>query len=193
MLVKAQTAQPLDTVYLMSGKTVAGIVKDTTGDAVKILIPGKNNAYKADHIDNELVFSIKYQNGSEQVLYKQDTLFGNYFTPQEVRYFMQGERDAFNRYKCPLWTASAFAVGFVSGFGIPPTMMFLPSFAYSGLTVAFRVKIQPRTVTNPDYLKFDTYLMGYDKEARKRRMFRTLAAGGIGIVAGFATSVIIGK
>ncbi|MCA6362983.1 MAG: hypothetical protein IM638_08085 [Bacteroidetes bacterium] len=155
-----------------------------------MLVPRKGN-FKADFIDQELVFSVKYGNtGQEVIFYKQDTLFGNYYTPQEVRYFLQGERDARLYYRCPGWTASAFALGVACGF--TRSMWGLaPPFLFSGLSVAFRIPVRPGTVSHPQNLKYDTYLLGYEKYARQRRAMRTLAAGGIGFAAGFITSSII--
>lgn len=177
--------QPLDTVFMMSGKVVTGYVKDTSAQQVRMLVPKKGN-FKADFIDQELVFSVKYgTTGNEVVFYKQDTLFGNYYTPQEVRYFLQGERDARLNYRCPVWTLSAFAVGFAGGY-TGSMIGLLPPFAFSGLSVAFRIPIRPGTVSYPGNLRYDTYLLGYEKQARQRRTLRTLAAGGIGFVAGFA-------
>lgn len=183
----AQSAAPLDTVYLLSGKTVTGIVKDSTDDELKILIPKKNGDFKADFVDMDLVFSVKYRNGQESVLYKQDTLFGNYFTPQEIRYYMYGERDARANFHCPLWIAGAFAAGFGGGY-FRSALSPVPAFAYSGLTTAFRVKIRPGSVSNPDNIKYDTYILGYEKEARKRRLFQSLIWSGIGMVAGIAVA-----
>ncbi|MGL4598300.1 MAG: hypothetical protein ACRCYO_12260 [Bacteroidia bacterium] len=179
-----------DSVFLMSGKVLTGIVKDTAEERLRILIPKKDGNFKADFVDQELVFSVKYKNGQESIFYKQDTLFGNYFTPQEVRYFLQGERDARAKFRTPYMVAGAFALGFGMG-TTQHFLMFVPPFAYSAISVGFRIKIRPGTVSNPDYLRYDTYLLGYEKEARKRRLFRTLAAGGIGLVAGFATQSII--
>jgi hypothetical protein len=185
-----QTTEPLDTVYLMSGKTVVGVVKDSTEAQLKILVPRKGN-FKADFIDLDLVYSVKYKTGVETVFYKQDTLFGNYYTAQEVRYFLQGERDARRSYRCPVWSAGAFVAGFGGGITGGYVLTFLTPFVYSGTTTFFRVKIKPGTVTNPDYLKYDTYLLGYEKEARKHRIFRSLMWGGIGMATGIATSLLI--
>lgn len=189
--LQAQTAEPLDTVYLMSGKTVTGIVKDSADEQLKILTPKKNNEFKADFIDLDLVYSVKYRNGAEIVFYKQDTLFGNYFTPREVQYFIYGERDAMKYYHCRLWCAGGFAAGFAGGYyqGFATTL--LPPFAYAFGTTMFRVKIKPGTVSRPDYLKYDTYVLGYEKDARKRRVFRTMMWAGIGTAAGFVTSSIV--
>jgi hypothetical protein len=190
-LVKAQQpAQPLDTVFMMSGKVVTGYVKDTSAQQVRMLVPKKGN-FKADFIDQELVFSVKYgKTGNEVVFYKQDTLFGNYYTPQEVRYFLQGERDARLYYRCPVWTISAFCVGFAGGY-TGSMIGLLPPFAYSGLSVAFRIPIRPGTVSYPGNLRYDTYLLGYEKQARQRRTLRTLAAGGIGFAAGFTVLSLV--
>lgn len=188
--VQAQTAEPLDTVYLMSGKTLACVVKDSTDDQLKILVPRKGN-FKADFIDLDLVYSVKYKTGVESVFYRQDTLFGNYYTAKEVKYYMQGERDAIRSYRCPVWTTGAFVAGFGGGISGSYVFTFLAPFAYAGATTFFRVKIKPGTVSNGDYLKYDTYLLGYEKEARKRRILRALVWGGIGMVGGVVTNQII--
>lgn len=179
--LKAQ--EKLDTVYLMSGKTVEGIVKDTSNEKLKILIPKKGGGYKADFIEQELIFSVKYKTGSEKVFYVQDTLFGNYYTPNEVRYFLQGERDARKSYHCRGWIAGGFVAGFAGGL-TRSAIGLIPPFGYSGVSAAFRVNIRPGSVSNPDYLKYDTYLMGYEKVARQKRFMRTLVSGALGFACG---------
>lgn len=185
---KAQSTAPgLDTVYLMSGKTVAGVVKDSTDEQLKILVPRKKGNFKADFVDLDLVYSVKYRDGHEEVFYKQDTLFGNYFTRQEVLNFIYGERDARKGYHCPLWLGGAFAFGFAGGY-TRSVFAPIPVFAYAGMTTFFRVKIKPGSVTNPDNIKFDTYVLGYEKVARQKRVMRSLIWGGIGMVSGFFVS-----
>ena len=186
--LKAQ--EKLDTVYLMSGRTVEGVVKDTSGSKLKILVPKKGGGYKPDFIDQELIFSVKYKTGMERVFYVQDTLFGNYYTPNEVRYFLQGERDARKSFRCPGWIAGGFVFGFAGGLTKSAIGLISP-FAYSGATVMFNVKIRPGSVSNPDFLKYDTYLMGYDKVARQKRVMRTLVSGALGFACGFITRSII--
>lgn len=176
--------EKLDTVYLMSGKTVEGIVKDTTNEKLKILIPKKGGGYKADFIEQELIFSVKYKTGTENVFYKQDTLFGNYYTPNEVRYFLQGERDARTSFHCKGWIAGGFVAGIAGGATMSAIGLVVP-FGYSAFSVVPRVKIRPGSVSNPDYLKYDTYLMGYEKVARQKRMMRTLVSGALGFACGF--------
>jgi hypothetical protein len=186
----SQTSEPMDTVYLMSGKTVTGIVKDSTDDQLKILVP-KKGQFKSDFIDLDLVFSVKYRNGKEEVFYKQDTLFGNYFTEQEVRYYMAGERDARRSYHSRLWCAGGFALGCVGGYFRSPITVFTFPLLYPATTTFFRIKIKPGSVSNPENIKYDTYVLGYEKEARKQRVFRSLIWTGVGTVIGFTTSAIL--
>lgn len=175
--------EKLDTVYLMSGKTVEGVVKDTSNDKLKILIPKKDGGYKADFIDQSLVFSVKYKTGTEAVFYKQDTLFGDYYTANEIRYFLQGERDARKHYRCPLWITGGFAFGIAGGLTGSMIGLIAP-FGYGIASVPPRVKIRPGSVSNPDYLKYDTYLMGYEKVSRQKRVMRSFASGAAGFVVG---------
>lgn len=190
--LSAQTAQPLDTVFLMSGKTVTGIVKDSADQQLKILVPKKKSAgeFKADFVDLDLVYSVKYRTGTTKVFYKQDTLFGNYFTPREIEYFIYGERDAMNNYRCRWACAGGFVFGFAGGFTGSTLGVLAPPFAYGLGTSVFRVKIKPGTVSNPDYLRYDTYVMGYEKDARKRRVFRSMAWTVIGSGFGLVSNLI---
>jgi hypothetical protein len=181
--------QPLDTVYLLSGKTVAGYVKDTSAEQVRMMVPRKGS-FKTDFIDQELVFSIKYgQTKQEVVVYRQDTLFENYYTQREMRYFLQGERDARASYRCPAWTIGAFVVGAACGYS-KSIFGLIPVFGYGVGTAAFRIPIRSRAISNPNYLKYDTYLLGYEKYARQRRTLRSLSYGGIGFGLGLVSAFI---
>ena len=190
--LRAQTAQPLDTVYLMSGKVVTGIVKDSADEQLKILIPKKKSPgeFKADFVDMDLVYSVKYRTGTTSVFYKQDTLFGNYFTPREVEYFIYGERDAMRSYRCGWVNAGGFVFGLAGGVIAAPLSILAPPFAYGLGTTLFRVKIKPGAVSNPNYLKYDTYIMGYEKDARKRRVFRSMTWTAIGSGVGLLSRLI---
>ncbi len=188
--VYSQIAVPLDTVYLMSGKTLVVILKDSTDEKLKMLVP-KKGGFKADFIDLDLIYSVKYGSGAEVVFYKQDTLFGNYFSAHEVKCFLQGERDARASFKSSAWSTGAFITGFAAGYTQNFFLTLLTPFIYSGASTFLKVKIRPGTVSNPSYLKYDTYLLGYEKEARHHRIFQSLICGGIGIVSGFITSSII--
>lgn len=185
--VTVDTTQTIpDTIQLMSGKTLVGFVRGQSEDQLKVRVP-KKDQLKLEFVELDLVFAIRHPNGKEEVLYKQDTLFGNYFTPQEVRYFMIGENDARRAYRSPVSTAAGFVTGASASLAVGPFFALPAAFVFGGVTTFTRVKIRPGTVTNPQNLKFDTYLLGYEKEARKRRMFRSMISG----MAGYATGLAL--
>ena len=62
--------------------------------------------------------------------------------------------------------------------------------ALSGLPLP-KVKIKKGTVSNPDYLNHQTYLLGYDRVARKKRKISSLIGGGIGLGVGLGTYFIL--
>lgn len=188
------TIQYRDTVLLMSGKHLVGKVYDTVDQRLRVMVPGSSGKPKLELVDQDLVFSVKYGLDSREVVfYKQDTLFGNYFTPQEVRVFMMGENDARNGYHCPLWTYGSVAACGAAGLFLSPVIAIASPFAVSGISVFPRIKIQPSTVSNPEYLKYDTYILGYEKEARKRRLFRALIGGVSGFAVGLTGAIILSK
>ncbi|TND08787.1 MAG: hypothetical protein FD123_2003 [Bacteroidetes bacterium] len=179
-----------DTILLMSGKSLVGFVRGESDDELKVRVP-KKGQFKLEFVDIDLVFSVKHPSGKEELVYKQDTLFGNYFTPQEVRYFMQGERDARKSYHSPAIVAGGFVAGAAGSYALGPFFGLPAGFAYAGLTTMLRVKVKPNTVSHPESLKYDTYLLGYEKEARKRRIFRSMLAGVGGYVVGLATAYTV--
>lgn len=181
---------PKDTVLLMNGEKIAGDVLDTIYHHTKIRILKKKGKEKTIVIDNEEIFAVEYKDGHENVVYEQDSLAGNYFTPEEVRMFIYGERDAQKYYRCPLATGSAVLVGFGSGY-VGSILSLIPPFVYSFVLLAPKIKIKYKTVSNPEYLSSDTYLLGYEKVAKRKKLFRSLVGGIGGLTAGLFTFQMI--
>jgi hypothetical protein len=172
-----------DTVLLMNGDIVICNVIDTTGGLTSIKNP--KNPKKNIILENDRIFSIKSPDG-EHIMYVYDTVIGNEFTIDEMRYFMYGERDADNNFKANGCLVIGAAVGLLSGI----TGSFLcpiPPFAFTALSGLQKVKIRKETVTNLDYLTHDPYLMGYERVAKKKRKLKSLIGGGLGLVVGLGT------
>ena len=173
--------KPADSLFLMNGRIVVAPVLDTTLFAATIIDP--EDSTKRAHIDNESLFAIKYHTGDLYYYYKQDTL-QNFFSRDEMWLYMQGERDAKKGFKPwgSFYGTMAFGlVGGLSGtlFGpVAPAAFFL--------TVGIpKVRIRHNTVSNINYLEYDSYLLGYEREARAKRRRYSLIGGGIGVVAGY--------
>lgn len=160
-------------------------VIDTTNGLTSIRNP--KNPKRNIVLENDRIFSITNNKG-ESVIYEYDTVIGNEFTVDEMRYFIRGEQDADKNFKANGCLAIGAVVGVLSGitgsFFSP-----IPPFAFTALSGLPKVKIKASTVSNPEYLKHDPYLMGYERVARKKRKFKSLIGGGIGLVAGIGTFI----
>ncbi len=179
---------PKDTIQLLNGEQLITTVADTVIGRVKITRADKKGA--EDFIETQDIFSIKFANGFERIYYFQDTLLGNDLTVEETRYFIYGERDARN-YKVPGSKIGAFVVGAAApivGLGL---LSVIPSFGFTATTMIPRVKIRESTVSDYRYLEHPTYVLGYERVAKKKRIMGALSHGGIGLALGFATYLLL--
>lgn len=176
-----------DTVVLLNGDAVICTVIDTTNGLTSIKNP--KNPKKDIIIENNRIFSIKNSKG-ESIMYVYDTVLGNEFTVEEMRYFIYGEQDATKGFKANGSLAIGVAVGALSGitgsFFCP-----IPPFAFIALTGIPKVKIKHETVRDLSYLEHSPYIMGYERVARKKRKIKGLIGGGIGLAAGLGTFFIL--
>lgn len=184
-LPDSSNAQLKDTIYLMNGEKLAGNILDTSFYTVRIERLKKRGDLKAISIHKDLIFSVWYKD-TEKIFYTQDTVAGNYFTPEEVRMFIYGQRDADKKYRNYLAGPGGFLVGAAGMILLgDPFLAVIPPFAYSAAVVYLpKIRIRPHTVTSREFLKYDTYIMGYEKVARKKLFLNALKGSFLGIAAG---------
>lgn len=143
---------------------------------------------KSKTVDSDRIFSITTKDG-ECLVYVQDTL-GNELSLEEMRYYIAGQQDARKAIKGRggFWANMAVSAGAgVTGSFLTPVV----PFAVAGLLGLPRVKIKEGSVTNPESLNHDAYLMGYEHEGKRKRKLKALIGGGIGLFIGFGTSIIL--
>ncbi|MCD6018277.1 MAG: hypothetical protein K0S53_1398 [Bacteroidetes bacterium] len=175
-------AQNKDTILLMNGNYVVEKVLDTLIGAVTIVNPA--NVAEKLHYEYDEIYCVKYATGFTDYYYTQDTLNGNYFTREEMQYYIYGERDARKGFKAHGSLIGAGVVGLASG-GLG--LFFAPIFPYgymalSGIT---KVRIKHKTISNPNYIDHDAYILGYERVSRTKRRIRALIGGTIGLAAGY--------
>ncbi len=119
----------------------------------------------------------------------QDTL-GNELSVEEMRYYIAGQQDARKAIKGRggFWCNMLVSAGAgVTGSFLTPVV----PFAVAGLLGLPHVKVKDGTASNPEYLKQDAYLMGYEHEGKRKRKLKAIIGGGIGLIIGLGTSVIL--
>lgn len=175
-------AQNKDTIFLMNGNIVSGKIIDTLIGAVSIVNSVKNN--EKLHYEYNDIYNIKFENGINKYYYFQDTLIGNYFTRDEMQYYIYGERDARKGFKARGSLIGAGTVGLISGgLGI----FFAPVFPYGymALSGAPKVRIKHNTISNPAYIDQDAYILGYERVSRTKRRIQALIGGTVGLAVGY--------
>lgn len=179
-VVFSSFGQADDEILLLSGKTIQGKVTSEDSTYLYYDFYKKSGKSKARKFELERVFSITNTEG-ERLIYEEDSTKGNTLSVQEVGDYIQGEQDAMEYYRGD-WTLLA-GVPVTTGLGYvltPSVFTFAIPFAYLVATGVPKYKIP-----NPDMAENEAYLLGFERVARNKRLFKSLAAGLIGTTLGF--------
>ncbi|GAB4205742.1 MAG: hypothetical protein Fur0023_14890 [Bacteroidia bacterium] len=175
-----------DTIYLMNGQKIPGKVIDTSFALVTYKIPTSSQPDKIRNLEKDDIFCIRYKDGIHFYYYSQDTARGDWFTREEMWHFTQGERDAQRGFK-PVATmiiggTLGLAAG-MTGMYVAPALP-LGFYLISDIT---KVKIRHHSVSNPELLQYDAYILGYQKVARSKRRIHAIIGGASGLLLGYIT------
>ena len=176
-----------DTLVLINGKTI--LVKSVDLKDYTIAYRKMEPKSKLKTIDPERVFSIRYKDGTERIIYYSDTLDPVDFKPEEMRMFIKGEQDADKYYKNNFNKGTAFVLGASGGLlgfyglAVPPL--------YATIVGAFSPKMEKQKVSDPALLQNNIYREGYEKKARDRKIRNAMIGGLVGFVAGSVAFSII--
>jgi hypothetical protein len=179
-----------DKLLFLNGKILEGKILNQT-DYEFSFQDKKNNQY---NIDKYRVFSYN-KNETESIVYKYDTLAGNFLKVADMQLYVYGERDAHLTYNSHFVSAVGLAVGGATGYFMHKDQSFLyvaTPFVYTALTLPFGTSIKKQNqIKNKDFLKEDEYLRGYDRVARSKRTTNALKSSFVGMGVGFIISVIV--
>jgi hypothetical protein len=140
---------------------------------------------RREHVENEQIFAIRYHTGEIRYYYEQDTI-SNWFTREEMWYFMQGERDARKGFKPMGSLCGTIAFGMIGGLTGQFWGPILPAAYTAGVGLPW-VRIKHSTVSDIRLLEQDSYILGYEREARRKRRVYALIGSAIGMALGYAT------
>ena len=99
---------------------------------------------------------------------------------------MEGERDARKGFKPRGSLFGSMACGLIGGATGTFFGPLLPA-AYTSCVGLPWVRIKHKTVSNINNLTSDAYVLGYEREARKKRRVYALIGSGIGMLLGYST------
>lgn len=179
-------------VLLMNGTVVENTLWEEKDGMIYIYDQKKNilgkEKTKAIELNKSEVYSLS--NGSkEQILYYQDTMLGDYYTPEEMRVYLAGAGDARKNYKARHISAVGFAVCAVAGYLVGDGLLILivPPVTYAAIQYVGKIKIREKYMSDPNFKYNDLYAEGFEPPARSRKMIRGALSG----LLGSATGVVI--
>lgn len=183
----------LDTLFFLNGEIRAVKIVDTVYHLIRFLPEKRKKKPRVLDVEKDRVFSLKFSNGQERIIYFHDSAIGNVFTVLEAKMFMLGEREADLNYRNK-WP---FIIGFLAGAGSP--IAFSNAVALSPIAPAVTplhtlipmIRVNTEKIGNKSYLQYDTYLMGYEKVARKKNFMHAILGAGVGLAAGLGAWTIL--
>jgi hypothetical protein len=149
---------------LMNGTVVENTLWEEKDGMIYIYDQKKNlfgnEKTKAIELNKSEIFSLS--NGSkEQIMYYQDTMLGDYYTPEEMRVYLSGAGDARKNYKARHISAIGFALcgatGYLVGDGLEPNQ-YINSTETPDLTSVSAGISFPSSPINGDYFLRLDYL-----------------------------------
>ena len=170
-------------ILLISGKEIPFRSVESTGYDLVYRTAGTTDKLKK--IDPDRVFSLRYMDGTERVIFRRDTLDPLDFTEEEMRMFIKGEQDGGRLYHNTWNHITGFSAGGLSSFfgfyGL------VGPFLYSTVYSSFTPNVHKIKGVDPELIKIPEYREGFEKKARDRKIRNTLVSGFVG----FATGIIV--
>ena len=130
LLVTTSVTNAQNTLWLTNGKKIP--IKEFKLDN-KDLVIYQNKKGKFKSIERFDVFSIIEASKNEIVIYQPDSSYKDAFNLLEMRAFVQGEYDAYQKFKSPLTTVGGIVVAGGSSVVINPVYVIVISGVYCGV------------------------------------------------------------
>ena len=173
-----------ETLLLLNGKQYSGMSQDTSGLKINFEIYRLGKKAKQKSFYRDQVFSITSEKGIEHVFYYPDMYFVNEYTIDNMRFEISGRIDGRNfhtKWVYPVGIATGFLAGF---FSKGSALSVVIPIVYIGVVQIPIVKIQHKTISNPDFIGNEFYAGGYDRSARMKRTKHAIISGFAGLIAG---------
>ena len=179
-------AQAQDKINLMNGQVLEGKVIGQSTLEIRYLLPKKHKMLERSEPTSG-VFSVTDSLGEEKVWYFKDTLFGNDYTIPEMRWFMNGERDARKGYKpiLPMIGGFVLGAGLTMALDLEVNSLIIPP-VYAGIMAWPRVYVTRGSISDPNMEGDPVYATGYSAAGRPKRVVRSLLSTAVGVVVGLA-------
>ncbi len=172
-------------VLLMNGRVIKGEVMVDSTLLVKVRYQGKYGKTREAELHRSEIFSVTTE-GREVLFYGQDSLLGYTYNVDEMRVFLMGERDAYERYSARhAWIGGFLFCGTLAYIGqdgflsaVAPPMLFALG------NIPFKVRCRAHHMSDEGLKYNDWYAEGFGPVAKSKRIKRALLGGFVGSATG---------
>lgn len=173
-----------DTLTFLNGRILHAKVLETDSTYTTVsFTKRKKEVTKA--YNNDILFSIKYSNGTTDTIYTPSGEIDHYLSVEDMSLFILGEQDAKKYYKTPLTSIIGVAVSGGLGYALHD------GFWVAAVPMAYTagVYLAPTKIKAPDsrplsVVQTEAYQEGYLAVARTKKSFNALLSSVIGTFAG---------
>lgn len=174
-----------DKVTFTNGRETYGKIISFDSSYVQMNIKKRKKESKQT-IEAYRIFSITEESGKETILYRQDSLIGNFYNVPDMKLFVEGEKDAYNNFR-PTFTR---ITGFCLGLGIslldtyhyhngmfktePGLIHLATPFLFPIIAGIPKVTFDVNKTSNRSYLMEPPYRHGYERVVKSKRVFAAL-------------------
>lgn len=190
-LTALSCAHAQDRINLMNGQVIEGRVIGQSSLEVRYLVQRKNGPVERTEPTSS-VFSVSDSLGHERVWYFMDTLFGNDYTVAQMRWFINGERDARKGYRPwgPVLGGFALGAGLTMALDLEVNSLVIPP-VYAGLMALPRVYVTLGSISDPNMEGDPIYATGYSAVGRPKRVVNSLLSTALGVAVGFGLNQLV--
>lgn len=178
-----------DKLLFLNGKEIEGTILEQNNYEFSF----KDIKGKKFTVDSYRLFSFS-KNNQESVVYKYDTLEGNFLKEHDMKMFVYGERGAYQSYNSTFSNIMGFAAGGFAGYFMHKDQAFIyiaTPLVYTAITLPFPTSVKQKKLTDQSHLKEDEFLRGYERVARSKRTQNALKSSILGTGLGFLVSLIV--
>jgi len=176
-----------DTIIFISGRVMHGSVIEVDSLDIKFEYEKKKKK-KEIFITKNSVFAIKYGDGKSEIFYK--PLNAEEYSVREMELYIKGEQDAMSNTKAPLLFIGGVILGGFSTAYLGPFLGLIPLLPYALLAGSINTKVKEGAVSNPDFLREDTYITGYVTKAKNIKIQNAIKGSIAGYLVGLAAIAI---
>lgn len=182
----SQDSAKVGQIQLMNGKLMNIQLTDSSGANIFYNVQKKSGKWVSRSIYKDQVFSLISPEKVESVLYRKNEIIGDEFTVKEMRHYIYGERDAINGYNANPTFFGGVAVGAGGAYALKGGIIY-PFLIPLGYTLSMQIpyiKVKEKSISNMDHTLVDTYILGYEKNARTKKAINAMLGGLLGAAIG---------